>query len=85
MLRDWERKSPGRIESIYNALANVVPSHLMDRALFDFGAVRATGRVELDGDLGFDADPLLERALASAEDADGPADADRLRTLDEPD
>ncbi len=61
MLRDWEKKHPGRIESIYNALAKVVPSHLMDRALFDFGAVRATGRDEPDGDLGFDADPLLER------------------------
>jgi tRNA 2-thiocytidine biosynthesis protein TtcA len=48
MLRDWERKYPGRIESIYNALAKVVPSHLMDRALFDFGAVRATGRDEPD-------------------------------------
>ena len=61
MLRDWEKKHPGRIESIYNALAKVVPSHLMDRALFDFGAVRATGRDEPDGDLGFDADSLLER------------------------
>jgi tRNA 2-thiocytidine biosynthesis protein TtcA len=53
MLRDWEKKHPGRIESIYNALA-VVPSHLMDRALFDFGAVRATRRDEPGGDLGFD-------------------------------
>ncbi len=61
MLRDWEKKHPGRIESIYNALAKVVPSHLMDRALFDFGAVRPSGRDEPDGDLGFDADPLLER------------------------
>src|SRR5580765_2795546 len=61
MLRDWEKKYPGRIESIYNALGKVVPSHLMDRALFDFGAVRATGREEPDGDRGFDADPLLER------------------------
>ena len=28
---------PGRIESIFNALGNVVPSHLLDRALNDFG------------------------------------------------
>jgi len=59
MLREWEKKHPGRIESICNALADVVPSHLMDRSLFDFGAVRATGRDEPDGDLGFDADPAL--------------------------
>ena len=37
------RSIPGRIESIFNALAKVVPSHLMDRSLFDFAAVRATG------------------------------------------
>ena len=56
------QKHPGRIESIYNALAKVVPSHLMDRALFDFSAVRATGREEADGDIVFDVDPMLERA-----------------------
>ncbi|HET7031560.1 MAG TPA: tRNA 2-thiocytidine(32) synthetase TtcA [Casimicrobiaceae bacterium] len=82
MLRDWEKKHPGRTESIYNALAKVVPSHLMDRALFDFGAVRATGREEPDGDLGFDADPLLERALDAAEAAAEPVDVDRQRVLD---
>ncbi|HET7032980.1 MAG TPA: hypothetical protein VFJ48_07630, partial [Casimicrobiaceae bacterium] len=82
MLRDWERRYPGRIESIYNALAKVVPSHLMDRALFDFGAVRATGRAEPDGDLGFDTDPLLERALAAGEDASVPVAVDRLSALD---
>jgi tRNA 2-thiocytidine biosynthesis protein TtcA len=62
MLHEWEKRHPGRIESIYNALGKVVPSHLMDRSLFDFGAVRATGREEADGDLVFDADPALERA-----------------------
>src|SRR5512147_959573 len=56
MLREWERRHPGRVESVYNALAKVVPSHLMDRALFDFGAVRATGRPEPAGDLAFDVD-----------------------------
>jgi len=65
MLREWEKKHPGRIESICNALADVAPSHLLDRTLFDFDAVRATGRDEPDGDLGFDADPALERELAA--------------------
>jgi tRNA 2-thiocytidine biosynthesis protein TtcA len=62
MLREWERKHPGRLDSIYNALAKVVPSHLMDRSLFDFAQVRATGRPEPEGDIAFDVDPLLERA-----------------------
>jgi tRNA 2-thiocytidine biosynthesis protein TtcA len=66
LLREWERKFPGRIESMSNALATVVPSHLLDRALFDFSAVRATGRVEPDGDIGFDVDSALERATGAA-------------------
>ena len=36
MLREWEKKYPGRIESIFNAMGNVVGTHLLDRALQDF-------------------------------------------------
>jgi tRNA 2-thiocytidine biosynthesis protein TtcA len=36
MLRDWERRQPGRIESIARALSEVRPSHLLDRKLYDF-------------------------------------------------
>jgi tRNA 2-thiocytidine biosynthesis protein TtcA len=36
MLREWERQHPGRLESLFRALANVTPSHLLDRSLFDF-------------------------------------------------
>jgi tRNA 2-thiocytidine biosynthesis protein TtcA len=36
MLKEWERQQPGRIESILRALTDVVPSHLLDRGLFDF-------------------------------------------------
>jgi len=36
MLADWERRFPGRVETIFRALGNVAPSHLLDRALFDF-------------------------------------------------
>lgn len=36
MLREWERQSPGRMESIFRALQNVSPSQLADRELFDF-------------------------------------------------
>jgi len=38
MLWEWERRFPGRVESIFGALTNIVPSHLLDRTLFDFGA-----------------------------------------------
>jgi tRNA 2-thiocytidine biosynthesis protein TtcA len=38
MLREWERSYPGRTESIFSALRNVVPSHLADPDVFDFSA-----------------------------------------------
>jgi tRNA 2-thiocytidine biosynthesis protein TtcA len=41
MLREWERKHPGRVDTIFNALGNVAPSHLMDRGLFDFDTLAA--------------------------------------------
>ena len=34
----------------------------MDRSLFDFAAVHATGHAEPDGDIAFDVDAALERA-----------------------
>jgi tRNA 2-thiocytidine biosynthesis protein TtcA len=54
MLQDWEKRHPGRVESIFRSLANVRPSHLMDRELFDFTAVRAAGTPQADGDKAFD-------------------------------
>jgi tRNA 2-thiocytidine biosynthesis protein TtcA len=41
MLREWEKTQPGRIESILRALTDVVPSHLLDRTLFDFPGLMA--------------------------------------------
>ena len=66
MLRDWEKKFPGRVESIWNALGKVETSHLMDRRIHDFHAVRATGQPEPDGDIAFDVDAALERATELA-------------------
>jgi tRNA 2-thiocytidine biosynthesis protein TtcA len=40
MLRDWERRQPGRIESIARALTEVRPSHLLDRKLYNFSNFR---------------------------------------------
>ncbi|MDE2149066.1 MAG: tRNA 2-thiocytidine(32) synthetase TtcA [Gammaproteobacteria bacterium] len=39
MLDAWERESPGRVRQIFKALANVQPSQLADRDLFDFAAL----------------------------------------------
>jgi tRNA 2-thiocytidine biosynthesis protein TtcA len=63
MLREWEKKHPGRVESIFRALTNVHPSHLLDRALHDFAAVTATGAPVEDGDQAFDPESFPPPAL----------------------
>jgi tRNA 2-thiocytidine biosynthesis protein TtcA len=52
MLREWERRHPGRVDTIFNALARVAPSHLLDRALFDFAALAAGGEAASDASQG---------------------------------
>lgn len=54
MLREWEKKYPGRVENMFNALQNVVPSHLLDGQLYDFQNAKATGIASEDGDKAFD-------------------------------
>jgi tRNA 2-thiocytidine biosynthesis protein TtcA len=54
LLRQWEKQFPGRVETIFNSLQRVTPSHLLDRELFDFPAVAAAGFGAGDGDKAFD-------------------------------
>ena len=54
LLRDWEKRFPGRVATLLTSIQNVRPSHLLDRTLFDFGAVRATGAPVAEGDTAFD-------------------------------
>ena len=56
MLRDWDRRFPGRIDNMFNAMAHVVPSHLMDRNLYPFTTLQATGVADAAGDRAFDDD-----------------------------
>ena len=55
MLDGWP---PERVDSIFRALQNTSPSHLLDRNLFDFAGSSGLGEGVLEGDLVFD-DPLL--------------------------
>ncbi len=40
MLADWEREQPGRTLNTFRALANIAPSQLCDRKLFDFASLK---------------------------------------------
>ena len=68
LMREWEKRFPGRVESIFNAMGNVVPTHLLDRTLQDFAGVRASGVPCADGDRAFDDDMPAQAPLAGLHD-----------------
>lgn len=56
MLTNWERQYPGRSQTIFSAMQNVKPSHLLDGGLFDFKDMQLGSKVD-EGDVAFD-DPV---------------------------
>ncbi len=42
MLQAWDKQSPGRLENMFRALQNVVPSHLADIQLYDFNRMESS-------------------------------------------
>jgi len=66
MLSEWEKRHPGRTESILRALSDVRPSHLLDRKLFDFVGLRAKGVADPDGDTAFDPPSFREPIFSDA-------------------
>jgi tRNA 2-thiocytidine biosynthesis protein TtcA len=63
MLREWEKKHPGRVETMFNALSDVRLSHLMDRSRFDFAGLRPQDTPFAGGDLVFDEEPLPQSVI----------------------
>ena len=53
MLARWEHEYPGRTQTIFTAMQNAVPSHLLDAELFNFNNIRQYSRVD-EGDTAFD-------------------------------
>ena len=76
MLREWERQYPGRIDKLFSAMGNIVPSHMMDRNLYPFATLQTTGVAESLGDRAFDDDESCSSPAAAA------APAIRLHTED---
>jgi len=56
-LREWEQRSPGCTDSLFAALSNVATPLLLDRQLFDFAALRATGQADGQENARLDHDP----------------------------
>ncbi len=53
MLNKWELQYPGRSQTIFTAMQNIKPSHLMDSSLFDFKSIKV-GDIVAEGDVAFD-------------------------------
>ncbi|MGR7921200.1 tRNA 2-thiocytidine(32) synthetase TtcA [Zobellella denitrificans] len=84
MLQDWDRRFPGRIESMFRSLQNLVPSHLLDHQLFDFKGVDRDSGVIDGGDLAFDKPELSPRFVDEDDDeAESEADfGERLQIIE---
>ncbi|WP_426357646.1 tRNA 2-thiocytidine(32) synthetase TtcA [Pseudocolwellia sp. HL-MZ19] len=58
MLNDWNINHPGRIESMFTAMKNIVPSHMCDSELFDFKSISKDSGVINGGDIAFDREEI---------------------------
>ena len=54
MLAQWEHQYPGRMQTIFTAMQNIRPSHLLDSSLFDFAGLQLGETLLTEGDVAFD-------------------------------
>jgi tRNA 2-thiocytidine biosynthesis protein TtcA len=54
MLQQWDKKYPGRLETMFTALQNIQSSHLLDPRLYDFRGLKAGDEPFPEGDRAFD-------------------------------
>jgi tRNA 2-thiocytidine biosynthesis protein TtcA len=57
MILEWEKNYPGRIDNMLHAMQHVTRSHLLDRNLYPFTTLQATGQASAEGDIAFDEEP----------------------------
>ncbi|NOT15780.1 MAG: tRNA 2-thiocytidine(32) synthetase TtcA [Methylotenera sp.] len=51
LLVKWNKEHPGRVESMFRAVCNVAPSHLLDREMFDFSTFTSKSKLAYDTDM----------------------------------
>ncbi|HEY5929780.1 MAG TPA: tRNA 2-thiocytidine(32) synthetase TtcA [Burkholderiales bacterium] len=66
MLREWEKRFPGRLETMFASLQRVSPSHLLDPKQFDFLNLKTQADAYQDGDIAFDKEDFSARMLQLA-------------------
>ena len=77
MLQDWDKRFPGRIETMFQAMQNIVPSHMIDKNLFDFKQVTRENAALFASDTAFDKEsvPTTPVGLAECDDDDTASDS----------
>jgi tRNA 2-thiocytidine biosynthesis protein TtcA len=55
-LSEWERRSPGCMDSMFAALSNIAPALLLDKRLFDFDSLRGSQHADGHEDAWLDHD-----------------------------
>ncbi|MCF6455383.1 tRNA 2-thiocytidine(32) synthetase TtcA [Pseudoalteromonas sp. MMG024] len=53
MLNEWDKTHPGRVETIFTSMQNVVPSHLADPSIFNFAELNKDSHID-EGDIALD-------------------------------
>lgn len=71
LMRDWERKFPGRVDNIFAAMGRITPSHLMDKDRYPFADLKISGVANPQGDIAFDADACLDEAASGSDQGQG--------------
>ncbi|TXI20108.1 MAG: tRNA 2-thiocytidine(32) synthetase TtcA [Nitrosomonas sp.] len=68
MMQQWDKKFPGRLETMFRSIQNIQLSHLADTTRYDFYNLKAHGKPTIDGDIAFDEEtfePNIEEMLIS--------------------
>ena len=63
MMREWEKKFPGRLETMFASLQRISPSHLLDPQHYDFQNLKTQSDAYLDGDIAFDEEDFSAKLL----------------------
>ncbi|QIM67004.1 tRNA 2-thiocytidine(32) synthetase TtcA [Mannheimia granulomatis] len=76
MLNTWDRQYPGRLETMFSALQDIVPSHLCDPSLFDFKGIKHGQMIDgVEGDTAFDNMKIEAKTFLDEDDDNNFAEA----------
>ena len=63
MLQEWDKKFPGRLETMFASLQRISPSHLLDPRQFNFAHLKTQPEAYEDGDIAFDDEDFSARLI----------------------